>query len=168
MTPSLVAVSLGLGLLLSMSCGLRAFVAPFLLACAQGLGWVELGPDLHWLGTPLAIGAFGAAIVLELLADKIPVLDHLMDVLHTALKPASGALVAYALARPDEPVYAAVAALVGGGVVAGGTHVAKALVRVGSTSTTAGVGNPVLSIVEDLVAIGLASGLTYAAHGLAG
>jgi hypothetical protein len=44
------------------------------------------------------------------------------------------------------PIVAAVA----GAIVAEGTHVARAGVRPVSTATTGGVGNPVLSVVEDV------------------
>jgi uncharacterized membrane protein len=161
MTASLVLSSLALGLILSLTCGLRAFLAPFAMACAQGLGWVDLGPNLAWIGSPLAIGTFGAAIVIEVLADKIPALDHAMDVMHTVLKPVTGALAAMALMGDTDPVFAAVAALATGGVVAGGTHFTKALVRLGSSTTTAGAGNPILSLLEDLAALGLTAAGTW-------
>lgn len=161
MTASLVLSSLALGLILSITCGLRAFLMPFALACAQALGWVDLGSNLSWIGSPLAIGTFGCAIVIEVLADKVPALDHAMDVMHTVAKPLTGALATMALMGNTDPVFATVAALASGGVVAGGTHLTKALVRVGSTGTTAGMGNPVLSVLEDVAAVALAAGATW-------
>lgn len=150
-------LALGLGLVLSMSAGLRAFIPPFALSVLAYLGVVDLGSSLGWLGSSLAVTTFSLAIIVELLADKIPALDHAMDVVHVALKPAAGALTAYAFMDGSDPLFAAVASVATGGVVAGGTHVLKAGVRLGSTATTGGAGNPLLSIAEDVVAIGLAA-----------
>lgn len=157
---SAIAMIFTLGALLAASAGIRAFIPPFFMACAGGLGWVTLPAEMQWLATPVAIGTLAVAIVLEILADKVPVVDHAMDAVHLLVKPAAGALTAAAL-LDNNSMIAWTAAILGGGAVAGATHVAKASVRVGSTATTAGTGNPILSIIEDVVAIGLSSGLMY-------
>lgn len=157
---SSLAMIVTLGALLAASAGIRAFIPPFFLACAGGLGWVTLPAEMAWLATPLAIGTLGVAIVLEILADKIPVVDHAMDTLHLLVKPAAGALTASALID-DNSLIAWTAAILGGGAVAGATHVAKAGVRVGSTATTAGTANPVVSIIEDVAVVALSTLLTW-------
>jgi uncharacterized membrane protein len=151
-----VVAALILGLVLSLSTGLRAFLAPFGLSFAVWMGWLDLGPQLQWMGSPLAVGTFGAAILFEMAADKFPAVDHVMDVLHVFVKPVAGALVAYAATGGADPLVASVAALATGGVIAGGTHLAKASVRVGSTTCTVGTCNPVISVVEDIAAVALA------------
>lgn len=149
-------VAVGLGFLLSLSTGLRAFLAPFALSVGSFAGWIDLGETMSWIGSPLALGTFSAAILFEMASDKIPVLDHLMDTLHVFLKPAAGTLVAMSLFHGTDPLVAAVLSLASGGAVAGVTHLTKASVRLGSSGTTGGTMNPVLSVVEDLVAVGLA------------
>lgn len=166
MEGSTVGLMVVLGVVLSASTGLRAFVAPFLLACAGGLGWVQLSDQLSWLATPLAIGTLAIAIILEILADKVPLVDHTMDALHLLLKPAAGALVTGALLDGSSPLMTWAAALVGGGTVAGLTHITKAGLRVGSTSTTFGAGNPVISVIEDVIAIALGGGVVLGIHAL--
>lgn len=158
----LILSCLGLGLVLSLATGLRAFLVPFALACAQGLGWIDLGSSLHWMGSPMAIGTFGAAIAIEICADKVPVVDHAFDVLHVVLKPVAGSFAAVALMDGQSPLIHAVAGLATGGVIAGGTHFTKAAFRVGSTATTVGLGNTLLSVGEDVLALGLAAGATWA------
>ncbi len=153
---------IGLGLVLSLATGLRAFLVPFALACAQGLGWIDLGTSMHWMGSPLAIGTFGAAIAIEICADKVPVLDHAFDVLHVVLKPLAGSLAAVALMQGQNPVVHAVAGIATGGVIAGGTHFTKAAFRVGTTASTGGLGNTVISVCEDVLALALAGGATWA------
>jgi uncharacterized membrane protein len=157
MDTATVALALVLGLALSLSTGLRAFLAPFFLSVASWAGWVHPSAALAWMASPLAVVAFGSAIVFETAADKIPAVDHVMDSLHLFLKPVAGALVAMAMMQGVDPVVGAVAGICTGGVVAGTMHVAKATVRVGSTATTVGMGNPVLSILEDVFAVGLAA-----------
>lgn len=157
-----IAAALGLGLLLSLSTGLRAFLAPFGVSLAAFAGWVDLGPTLGWMGSPLALATFGAAIVFEVAADKIPAVDHAMDMLHVVVKPVAGGLVAYTLMEGADPLLAGVATVATGGAVLG-THAVKAGLRVGSSCTTAGTCNPVVSILEDLAAIGLAALTTWGA-----
>ncbi len=167
MDAATVSLAIVLGLALSLSTGLRAFLAPFFLSLAAWFGWVELDGALGWMASGLAVGTFGCAILFEIAADKIPVVDHTMDALHVFLKPVAGTLVAMAMMEGVDPLVASVAGLCTGGLIAGGTHLAKAAVRVGSTSTTAGAGNPVLSILEDVLAIGLAGAAALGAGMLA-
>ncbi|MFZ5475867.1 MAG: DUF4126 domain-containing protein [Myxococcota bacterium] len=110
---------------------------------------------MAWLGSPAAVVVFGSAIVFELAADKVPALDHAMDVLHVFFKPAAGTLVAMAFMEGVDPLVGAVAAVATGGVVAGATHLTKATVRLGSTCTSGGTCNPLVSVAEDVVAIAL-------------
>lgn len=157
MSVSTVLLMVVLGTLLSASTGLRAFLAPFGLACAQGLGWVQLNPELQWLGSPVAIGTLGLAIVIEILSDKVPVVHHALDVVHIGLKPVTGALAGAALVGGNAPLMAWVMAIVGGGAVAGATHLTKAGLRVGSTTLTVGTGAPAHSLLEDAVAVAAAA-----------
>jgi uncharacterized membrane protein len=153
-----ILLALTLGLLLSLSAGLRAFFAPAALAVAGWQGWVELPAALAWLAHPVSVLTFTAAVLCEVASDKIPLVDHAMDALHVVVKPATGALVALAALQGAPPVVAAAAAIVTGGAVAGGAHVAKATVRAGSTATSAGAANPVLSLLEDGAAVALTVG----------
>ncbi len=163
MEPTTFAAAFGLALLLASSCGLRAFLAPFFLSAAAYEGYVSLPAELAWMGSPLAVATFSLAIILEVVADKVPLIDHSFDALHVVIKPVLGALAGVAIVGPDAPVVGAVAAMAGGGLLAGGAHLAKASVRVGSTATTLGSGNWVLSLLEDGLALALAGGVTAAA-----
>ena len=51
------------------------------------------------------------------------------------------------------PLQAAVLGLIAGSPAAGAVHVTKAKLRLASTATTAGVGNPFLSLLEDAGAL---------------
>ncbi|HEY0591555.1 MAG TPA: DUF4126 domain-containing protein [Thermoanaerobaculia bacterium] len=103
--------------------------------------------------TPVLI-VVGVMYAIEFFADKVPALDHAWDAVHTFIRPLAGALVAFASASPDMPEGLAIVAAVLGGGAALGSHAVKASVRLGSTATTGGAANPILSLVEDVFAIG--------------
>ncbi len=101
--------------------------------------------------TPVLI-AVGVLYCVEFLADKIPTIDHAWDVIHTFIRPAAGALVGWAATSQDVPKGIVILASIVAGGAALTTHTAKASLRMASTATTAGLGNPILSILEDLFA----------------
>ena len=154
------------GVVLAACAGLRAFLPLF--SASLGAHFFELPlPDyLGWLDRPGTLILFGVATVLELLGDKIPVVDHLLDSVQTLVKPVVGVIAATPFLYQLSPEYAVGIGIALGAPLALGVHAAKATARVGSTATTAGLGNPVLSILED-VAAGTAIALAFIAPVLA-
>lgn len=102
--------------------------------------------------TPVLI-VMGVMYVIEFFADKFPTVDHAWDAVHTFIRPLAGGLVAIASANPDMPKGVIVAAGVLGGGAALSSHLMKAGVRLGSTATTGGAANPVISVIEDIFAV---------------
>jgi cbb3-type cytochrome oxidase subunit 3 len=139
---------------LSSSSGLRAYLPLFALGIAVIAGVVPLEHGYEVLTNPLVLGALGVLSVLEIVADKVPAVDHVSDVIHTAIRPIMGGII---FANTDNLVsmHSGVAAAIIGGVLAGGVHGAKALSRPAVTATTVGMGNPVVSVIEDIVTIAL-------------
>jgi hypothetical protein len=70
------------------------------------------------------------------------------------VKPVAGTLVAASLFTNLDPMMAVVLGLIGGGTIAGAVHIAKGTTRAASTALTGGLGNPVLSILDDVLAVG--------------
>lgn len=163
--PLVLAAQLAMGITLAACAGLRAFLPPLALGVAARAGLLDLSPDFAWLASTPCLVVLGSAVVVELLGDKVPVVDHFLDVAGTVLRPAAGALVAtvplFSLVPmgPDaSPAGAApwilgLAGIATGATVSAGVHVAKSHLRLGSTALTAGAGNPVLSFIEDLTGI---------------
>lgn len=141
------------GLVLASCAGLRAFL-PVL---AAGLGArflaLPLPGELEWLTRTEALAVFAVAAVLEILGDKVPLVDHLLDSVQTVSKPALAVLAATPFLYQLSPEYALAIGIALGAPVALGVHATKATVRAGSTATTAGAGNPLLSVAEDVVAV---------------
>lgn len=142
-----------LGLGLAAASGLRTFLPITLLALAArfGLFGATLNPHAAWLtSTPFLIGLVVATIA-ELAADKIPIVDHFLGLVGTITRPAAGALAAGAVFAHLDPGTAALAGLVIGVPTALAFHAVQSGARVVSTTTTAGIANPYLSLIEDLL-----------------
>ena len=101
--------------------------------------------------TPVLI-VIGVLYLIEFVADKIPTVDHVWDIVHTFIRPVAGAVVAFAAVSNQIPRGAVIVATILAGSAALGAHATKATVRGISTATTGGLGNPILSLIEDVLA----------------
>lgn len=133
--------------------GLRVFLPLFVLGVAGRLEIVSLSEGFSWLASWPALVVFGGAVVMEMLADKFPLVDHALDTVQLGLKPVAGALITCALVADWSPLYLTVVGIVAGGSVAGSVHLAKASLRLVSSVATGGTGNVVLSVGEDAGAL---------------
>jgi hypothetical protein len=150
------ATALICGVALASACGLRAFLPLLGLSLASRAGLVQLGPHAGWIASDGALWSLAVATVVEVLGDKVPVLDHALDVIATVVRPAAAAIASWATFGAVDPRLAAIAAIVlGAGAL--GVHLAKAKLRLGSTALTLGHANPVLSVGEDATAAGLSA-----------
>ncbi|HEY7349333.1 MAG TPA: DUF4126 domain-containing protein [Ktedonobacterales bacterium] len=154
MDPLSITTTTIASVVLSSSSGLRAYLPLFALGIAVIAGVVPLEHGYEILTNPLVLGALGVLSVLEIVADKVPAVDHVSDIIHTVIRPVMGGLI---FANTDNLVSVnnGVVAAIIGAALAGGMHGVKALSRPVVTATTAGVGNPVVSIIEDVAVIGL-------------
>ncbi len=91
-----IALSAIAGISIASVCGLRAFLPLLALALGAHLGWIALDPRAAWLGSDAALWALVAATLVELAADKVPGLDHLLDVVATFVRPVAAAFAAWA------------------------------------------------------------------------
>jgi hypothetical protein len=142
-----------MGISLAACAGLRTFLPLLGIGLAGRLALVSLGPGFEWLaGTP-ALLTLSVAVVLEILADKVPLLDHALDVVGLVAKPVAGAIVVAAPLADFSPLELSIAWIVAGGSIAALVHVSKSGLRLGSSLATAGLANPLLSFAEDLLAL---------------
>ncbi len=148
------------GVSLAACCGLRAFLPPLIVGIAVRFGAadllfgepIQLNAAFDWVTSTPALIALGVAVVIEILADKVPWVDHVLDMVETVIRPAAGFFVVAASLEALPPIAAGLVGLVLGGGVAGGVHVAKSKIRVLSTLGTGGLGSPFISVAEDVVA----------------
>lgn len=150
------------GIGLSAAAGLNAYV-PFLVVAllARLTDVVQLPDALTWMESWWAIGVGAVLLLTDVVLDKVPLVDTVNDAVQTVIRPATGGVVFAATAAAedlegstwvqDHPWVAVVA----GVVVAALVHAGKATARPVVNAATGGVGGPVVSTVEDGVAVGL-------------
>ena len=143
-TAQLFAVASALG----WASGLRLYAVVFLTGLAGQLGWVNLPSGLQVLAHPLMLSASGLMFALEFFADKIPGVDTVWDLVHTAVRIPAGAALAAGVFGADEATWATVAALLGG-TLATTSHVAKATTRAAANTSPEPFSNLALSLVGD-------------------
>lgn len=133
---------------LATAAGLNAYIPLFIVALLSRVSsLITLNEPYDALSSWWVIGALAVLMVVEILVDKIPVADTANDVIHTFIRPAAGALL-FAASTKVIGLHPVLAALCGV-IVAGGVHAAKTGGRPVVTATTAGIGNPVVSTIED-------------------
>lgn len=146
--------TLALAIALAASAGLRAWLPLLLAGSLARLGVLELGESFSFLGSNEALLLFGVATVIELVGDKVPAVDHALDVIGTPLRPAAGALLAASvLGTVSDPLTALALGTAVGAPSALVPHAAKTALRTVSTTFTGGLANPILSIIEDLISV---------------
>ena len=150
-----LGILLGLGL--SASTGLNTFLPLLLLSAAArfNIAGIELGTKFEWLTSDAAMITLIVACVIELIADKIPAVDHFLDSAGTFIRPLAGALASASVLTGLDPMVAAIIGLIVGAPTSLGLHTLKAGTRVASTATTFGCANPVLSLIEDVISVSL-------------
>jgi len=136
---------------LSTSAGLNAYIPLLVVALlARFTPLVTLNEPWDALSSWWVIGILAVLLVVEILVDKIPAVDTVNDVIQTFIRPAAGAILFATTTNAIglHPVLAAIC----GVILAGGVHVVKAGGRPVVAATTAGVGNPIVSAIEDTIA----------------
>jgi hypothetical protein len=136
---------------LSASAGLNAYI-PLLIVglLAKYTDLINLSKPWDTLANPWIILMLCILVIIEMLADKIPAVNHINDLIQTLIRPAAGAVAFAASAHVVTDVHP-VLALACGLLVAGTVHVAKAgVMRPLVTATTGGTANTPVSIAEDV------------------
>lgn len=144
-------LAVAVGLALAGCAGLRAFLPLLATGLLSRFGHFTVNEHLEWISSTPALLALSVAAMVEILGDKVPALDHALDIAQTPVRTVAGALVATAAFAPFPTWAAVLLGIVAGGTTALSVHGTKATLRAGSTVTTAGVGNPVLSLLEDVI-----------------
>jgi uncharacterized membrane protein len=138
---------------LTTTAGLRGFLALLIASLAAHAGWIHLNPSYAWLGSDGASIVLAIFAVLEMLADKIPVVDNALHLIYFVVRPAAAAiLVGGTVHTPNQSELIGLMAI--GALNAFVVHGASAAARAASTASTLGVANSTMSVGEDIIAIG--------------
>lgn len=112
-----------------------------------------------WLENPWVLGILGFLLVLDAVADKIPAVDTINDVVQTVVRPSAGGIAfgsgfgaeTVAVQDPEAALQSGQwVPVVAGVVIALLIHLLKMGVRPVANAATAGLAAPVLSVAEDI------------------
>ena len=146
-------LSLLIGISLSATSGFRVFVPLLVISIASLAGWLELNPAFAWVGTYPALVALGVAALLEVAGYYFPYIDNLLSSIAVPVSLVAGTLITAAVLVDFPPVLAwALAIIAGGGAALGGSVISNSI-HTGSTVTTAGAGNPLVSLIESFFSV---------------
>jgi Domain of unknown function (DUF4126) len=146
--------TLGRTLGFSFAAGVNLYATVAILGLAARYHWVTLPPQFEVFNNNVVIGAAIVLYVVEFFADKIPYVDTLWDMLHTAIRPIGGAIIAVATLGEASPAMEGLVALLGG-TVAAGSHLTKTSTRAAANASPEPFSNWILSFGEDLFVVGL-------------
>ena len=137
------------------SAGLNAYIPLLLVALAARFPLndplIKLQAPYDLMSSWWIIGLLVVLLVVEVVADKVPAVDTVNDGIQTFVRPAAGAIL-FAGSTGATTNINPMLALVAGLLVAGGVHATKTAARPVVTVSTAGVGNPIVSTLEDITA----------------
>jgi uncharacterized protein DUF4126 len=143
--------SIALAYSLSSVSGLRASLTILALAIAIHMHAFAPPGSMAWVGSNQTLIVVAILAVLDFCADKIPGVDHVVHAVHAVLAPVAGGIAATTV-DPSGGIVMTVVALLGG-ANALGVHGLRATTRASSSAASLGALNPVLSIIEDILAI---------------
>jgi hypothetical protein len=144
---------LGVALGAAWTAGINLYATVAVLGLLQHYRLAKLPGGLEVLDNWVIIGVALSLYVIEFVADKIPYVDTVWDAIHTFIRVPAGAVIALAATAELNPTVQVVAFLIGGGLALS-THGTKATVRAAANTSPEPVTNWILSIVEDVFAIG--------------
>lgn len=150
---------------LAVAAGLNAYIPLLVLGLAgRFLDFVDLPANWAWLENPWVLGILAVLLVIEIVADKIPVVDSINDWIQTIVRPVSGGIAFGTGSASGTAVVTDPASFFTSGswvpiaigvVLALGTHVAKMAARPVLNAATIGTAAPVVSTAEDGASIAL-------------
>ena len=150
-TEAVLGLVIGIGL--SAACGFRVFVPMLGVSIAALTGHLTLYSGFEWMGTWPALIAFGTATVLEVAAYYVPWVDNVMDALTTPAAVVAGIIVTASVFGDVSPFLKWSMAIIAGGGVAAIIQGGTVALRAGSSGTTGGMANFLVSTMELVGAI---------------
>ena len=143
---TIMGIALGIGL--SAAVGFRIFVPFTLMSIAALTGYLDLSSGFEWIGSYPALLIFATATVLEIAAYYVPWLDNFLDSIATPAAVIAGAVVTASVVGDISPMLRWILAAIAGGGTAGAVQTSTVLLRGASSTTTGGLGNPIVNTAE--------------------
>jgi len=150
--PLLLGTAAAFGL--AASAGLNTTLPLLIVGVLARAGLLSLGAPFDALSSDVALVGLLLLAALEISADKIPGFDSVAQSIQLPLAAAAGAILFASQTSVVTSVSPGLAILVGL-LTAGTVHGLRTAFRPAVTASTFGVGNPAVSLFEDVVAVGL-------------
>jgi hypothetical protein len=148
---------------LAASAGLNAYIPLMIMGLmARFTGAIDLPHGWEWLSNGWVLAILTVLLAIEVVADKVPIVDHANDVVQTVVRPTAGGIVFGAGSSSQTATVTDPGTFFGshqwvpiaaGVIIALCVHGVKAAARPVVNATTAGVGAPVASTAEDIGSI---------------
>ena len=136
--------------------GVNSYAAVLILGLLGRFGHMTAVPPV--LERPSVLAAAAVLFIGQFLVGKIPMLDSVWDVVHTAVRPVVGGAIGVVMAQhADANSAATIAAAALGGGSALASHVVKTGMRIGVNASPEPFSNIVASLLEDLGVVTLVS-----------
>ncbi len=143
---TILSIFLGIGL--AASVGFRVFLPLFALSLAAYFDVWELNESWSWIGGTAALITLGIATLVEIIAYYIPLIDNALDTIAIPLATIAGTAVMVSTVADLSPVVTWALAIIAGGGTAGTIKSSAGVTRFGSTTTTGGLANPIVTTIE--------------------
>ena len=143
-------LSLFLGIGLAAASGFRVFLPLFILSLAAKLtgNYIEIDESLRWVGSWPALITLGVAMIVEIGAYYVPIIDNMLDTISIPLAGLAGTFAVGATLTEMNEVATWALAIIAGGGTAAAVSTTTATARAISTTTTGGVGNFIINTAE--------------------
>ena len=138
---------------LAWASGIRLYATIFIVGMLGRTGYLDLPQQLAILEHTWVLVASGVMVVGEFLADKVPGFDSVWDAIHTFIRIPAGAFLAWG-AMGDSTPEAKMTAAILGGLITGGTHLAKSGSRAVINTSPEPISNWTASFGEDGLVLG--------------
>ncbi len=133
--------------------GINLYATVLTLGLLQRFGVAQLPGDLAYLSHSWVLGVAAALYVIQFVADKIPAVDSVWDVVHTFIRVPAGAILAATAFAHFDPKVRLIALLVGGGIALS-SHGTKTATRLAANTSPEPFSNIVLSLIGDALTVG--------------
>ena len=148
---SIIALSIGLSL--AAASGFRVFLPPMIMSGAINLELISPSGEFAFLDGWVIFGVLTVAVIVEVGGYLVPWVDNLLDIIATPAAAIAGVLMMGTMLDDLDPAVQWSMSIIAGGGVAGTVQTGTVAIRALSTGTTGGLANPVISIIEAILAI---------------
>jgi len=133
--------------------GINLYATVLTLGLLQRFHLVHLPGDLGYLSHTWIIVLAGVLYAVQFVADKIPAIDSVCDMIHTFIRVPAGAVLAATAFAHFDPAVRLIALLLGGGIALS-SHGTKTATRLAANASPEPFSNIGLSLLGDALTVG--------------